>query len=67
MIAHRCKNCMWWDNRHPTAALIPQALGKALMGFCRKHKPGSMRIEKHFYGVQPIMDGDEFCGEFREG
>ena len=66
MIGHRCRDCMWWDNQHPTAALIPKALGKENMGFCRKHKPGSMRIDKHFYGVQRVTDAEEFCGEFRE-
>jgi len=40
-------------------------LGKTDVGFCRKHKPGSLRIGSYFYGVQPVMDADEFCGEFR--
>ena len=65
MITHRCKKCTWWDNQHPSVANIPPELDKTNPGFCRKHRPGSLRIGKYFYGVQPVMDGDEFCGEFR--
>ena len=67
MISHRCKNCIWWDNQHPSVAHIPPELNKTSLGFCRKHRPGSLRIGSYFYGVQPVMDADEFCGEFREG
>ncbi len=66
MIGHRCKNCIWWDNQHPAARHIPPQLDKTTPGFCRKHKPGSLRIGEYFYGVQPVMDADDFCGEFRE-
>jgi hypothetical protein len=57
---------MWWDNKHPATREIPSELGKTDLGFCRKHKPGSLRIGSYFYGVQPVTDGDDFCGEFRE-
>ena len=66
MIAYRCKNCLWWDNTHPAVAGIPIELGKTMPGICRKHKPGGLKIGQHFYGVQPVMDADEFCGEFRQ-
>ena len=66
MITHRCRNCTWWDNQHPSAALVPTIPGKLMLGFCRKHKPGAERVNGYYYGVQPIMDADEFCGEFRE-
>lgn len=66
MIGHRCENCIWWDNRHLSVRDIPLKLGKLEVGFCRKHKPGSLRIGEHYYGVQPVMDAREFCGEFRE-
>ena len=66
MIDHRCKNRIWWDNQHSSVAHIPIELGKQNPGFCRKHKPGSLRIGQTFYGVQPVMDTDEFCGEFRK-
>ena len=65
MIANRCRNCIWWDNQHPSVQNVAPELGKKEVGFCRKHAPGSLRIGSNFYGVQPIMDGDEFCGEFR--
>ena len=65
MITHRCKNCIWWDNQHPSVASIPIELDKKNPGFCRKHRPGSLRITQYFYGVQPVMDAEEFCGEFR--
>jgi len=41
-------------------------LEKNAPGLCRKHKPGAIAIDKYYYGVQPIMDANEFCGEFRE-
>lgn len=41
-------------------------LEKNVPGLCRKHKPGAIAIDKYYYGVQPIMDANEFCGEFRE-
>lgn len=66
MIGHRCGNCIWWDNQHQSVALIPKVPGKESPGFCRKHKPGAIQIEKHYFGVQPVMDANEFCGEFRE-
>ena len=65
MISHRCKHCLWWDSTHHATADIPIKLGKTTPGICRKHKPGALHIEHHFYGVQPVMDADEFCGEFR--
>jgi len=58
---------MWWDNQHQSVASIPDFEGKQRPGFCRKHKPGAVKIGRHYYGVQPVMDADEFCGEFREG
>ena len=57
---------MWWDSEHPSIQQVPIELDKINPGFCRKHKPGSLRITRYFYGVQPVTDGDEFCGEFRE-
>lgn len=65
MIGHRCKDCIWWDNQHPSVEHIPQELHKARVGFCRRRKAGALRIGQHFYGVHPVMDADEFCGEFR--
>lgn len=66
MIGHRCKNCTWWDNQHPSVERIPVELHKTVVGFCRRRRAGSLRIKNHFYGVHPVMDADEFCGEFKE-
>jgi len=66
MIGDRCKNCLWWDNQHPYVATIPKMLEKNNPGLCRKHKPGVLAIDKYYYGTQPVMDAQEFCGEFRE-
>jgi hypothetical protein len=66
MIAHRCKNCIWWDDREEFVRFIPKYEGKANPGFCRKHKPGAVSIKNFYYGVQPIMDAEEFCGEYRK-
>lgn len=65
MVNYRCQHCKWWDNQHPAVEDIPIELKKTRPGFCRKHKPGSLRIGHHFYGVQPITDANDFCGEFR--
>ncbi len=66
MLAHRCKNCLWWDNQHPVIETVPTELAKRNPGICRKHKPGPLKIGDFYYGVQPIMDAEDFCGEFRE-
>ena len=66
MIGHRCEKCMWWDNQHPSIGHVKRELGKSRPGFCRKHKPGALKIGHVYYGVQPVMDAEEFCGEFRE-
>lgn len=57
---------MWWDCEHPAIAIVPAKLGKSRLGFCRKHKPGGLRIGEWYYGIQPVTDADDFCGEFRE-
>jgi hypothetical protein len=67
MISHRCKDCEWWDNRHPSIADIPIELGKKTPGFCRRRKAVSLQIKQHVYGAHPVMDADEFCGEFKRG
>ena len=66
MIAHKCKKCKWWDNIHISVKSIPITEEKPNPGFCRKHKPGAIMFKQHHFGVQPVMDADEFCGEFRE-
>ena len=55
-----------WDNQHPAIKLVPVELGKPSPGFCRKKIPGALKIGTWYYGIQPIMDADEFCGEYKE-
>ena len=66
MIGHRCKGCLWWDNQHVSVGSIAQIEWKPNPGFCRKHKPGAVLFQNNHVGIQPVMDADEFCGEFRE-
>jgi len=66
MITHRCKNCLWWDNQHISVKYIVKIDWKPRPGFCRKRKPGAIAMEKNHVGIQPVMDADEFCGEFRK-
>ena len=66
MIGHRCKDCLWWDNKHLSVEFLPKLDWKPNPGFCRKKIPGAILIEKSHVGVQPVMDADEFCAEFRE-
>ena len=65
MIKNRCKDCLWWDKEHVSVRLIPITEGKPIPGFCRKHKPGSVLFQQHHFGVQPVTDANEFCGEFK--
>ena len=67
MIEHRCEDCQWWDGRPEMVKDVPLELGKTQIGICRKHKPGGLKIGNRYYGVQPITDAQEFCGEFRRG
>lgn len=66
MISYRCKNCLWWDKEHISAALIPEISGKPVPGFCRKKRPNVLGFKEHHLGVQPVMDENEFCGEYKE-
>ena len=65
MIDYRCKTCTWWDKQHEAVLLIPKIAGKGMPGICRKHKPGAVQVSGYYYGVQPVMDAEEFCGEYK--
>jgi len=40
--------------------------GLLLLGCVENTKPGSERVESGYYlGVQPLMDADDYCGEFK--
>jgi len=66
MINNRCKTCLWWDNQHISVTLIPEIQGKPNPGFCRKKRPNIIGFKEHHLGAQPIMDENEFCGEYKE-
>ena len=67
MNERRCKNCIWWDNQHTRITKCPEIPGIVTPGICRKHKPGAERVEPNYYlGVQPIMDAEDFCAEYRD-
>ena len=65
MISHKCGECLWWDNVHISVRLIPITEEKPNPGFCRKKRPNVILFQKYHFGVQPVMDFDEFCGEFK--
>lgn len=66
-----CYTCRWWDNSHPRLATAPDVEGIGNPGFCRKHKPGAYGVANEsgtfHIGVQPIMDGADFCAEHTLG
>ena len=64
MIDYRCKNCMWWDNEHESVKNIPPTTDKINPGFCRKKRPNVILFEAHHFGTQPVMDANDFCGEY---
>jgi len=65
VINNRCKNCIFWDNQHISVKTIPATEEKPNPGFCRKKRPNVILFKEHHFGVQPVMDAEEFCGEFK--
>ena len=65
MISHRCKNCIWFDNRERFTKFLPKIEWAPNPGFCRRRKSAAIRIERAFVGVHPVHDAEEFCGEFK--
>jgi len=62
MIGHRCHRCLWFDNQHKTL----DELENKDLGYCRKHKPVVFANKGKYYGGWPLVDINDFCGEFRE-
>ncbi len=50
---------------HISVKSIPVTIEKPNPGLCRRRRPGVIGFEKHHFGAQPVMDADEFCGEFK--
>ena len=66
MIDHRCGKCQWFDREHKSLKLITEPIpGKVNVGYCRKHKPVVFLAEGWYWGGWPLVDGEDFCGEFR--
>ena len=65
MITHRCKNCRWWDNREQFIEGFPDIEWKPNPGLCRRRRAGAIKIKNLFIGIHPVMDAEEFCGEFK--
>jgi len=64
MVGYRCMNCMWFDNQHES--LKQACFADKPRGYCRKHKPGIIQTKAYYYGVWPLVDPLDFCGEFRQ-
>jgi len=60
MVTHRCKNCIWYDTEHES---LKKVVGD--LGYCRKHKPIVFERSGKYYGGFPLLDKNDFCGEFR--
>ena len=65
MIDHKCKTCLWFDVEHISVQYIARLDWKPAPGICRKKRPSAYMYEGNFLGVQPVMDADEFCGEWK--
>ena len=63
MINYNCERCLWWDNQHKTIG----ELSDYGYGYCRKHKPVIYSKDDRYWGSWPLVDRNDFCGEFREG
>jgi hypothetical protein len=50
---------------HISVKSIPATIEKPDPGFCRRRRPNVIGHKEHHFGAQPVMDADEFCGEFR--
>ena len=72
MVSHRCKNCLWFDRQHKSIRKEGSGFrnisveGDYIYGYCRKHKPISLKGKGFFYGTWPVVDEEDLCGEFRE-
>ena len=60
MVDSRCIKCMWYDNVHESLEEW-----KEHNGYCRKHKPIPCLQSNRYYGLWPIVNEFDFCGEFR--
>lgn len=57
----KCSECRWFDDSHIRLNEVPGAFG-----YCRKHKPFVKARNGKFYGEWPLVDVNDYCGEFRK-
>jgi len=55
----KCSECRWSDFEHKRLKDTPG------FGYCRKHKPFVKAKAGKYYGEWPLVDADDYCGEFR--
>ncbi len=71
MVDSRCQNCKWFDPEHESLSNLWRLHPAKKVGYCRKHKPVIYQgTEKNgqfnlYYGGWPLVDINDFCGEFR--
>ena len=64
MVGYRCVNCIWYDSVHES--LKEACFGDKPRGYCRKHKPNILMSKTYCYGIWPLVDPNDLCGEFRQ-
>jgi hypothetical protein len=61
MVDYRCQHCRWFDKQHKS---LPVETAPDL-GYCRKHRPVIYGKHGRHYGGWPLVDINDFCGEYR--
>jgi len=62
MVSYRCRSCRWFDHQHSSL----MAINEVNYGYCRKHRPSVVVRDSQYYGAWPLVDIEDFCGEFRQ-
>ena len=58
----KCSLCFWFDQEHESLKdVIP------FYGYCRKNDPILYQVEKQWFGAWPLVDVNDFCGNFSVG
>jgi hypothetical protein len=65
-LIERFAPCLFWDNHHISLTYVARLEWKPNPGICRKKMPGAYMYEGNYLGIQPLMDADEACGEWKE-
>ncbi len=57
----KCFDCRWSDFKHNRLKDV-----EGNYGYCRKHKPIPQGMHGRYYGAWPLVDINDYCGEFRQ-